>query len=187
MSDRDQERWDRRWSDAGPLYSPNTLLVDSTSLLKGGVALDLACGRGQNAIWLVQHGYHVLAVDISPVALSAARAQALALQVAQQVTFAAVDLDHWTPPEDAFDLIVVFRFLDRRLFLPIRRALRSGGLIFYSTRHLGALKRYPQANESYLLKTGELRSAFPDWQILHYEEGSVDAELIAKKPEVIEQ
>jgi len=182
MSQDDRARWDKRWADAGEPYPPHPLLVDHAASLAGGVALDLACGRGQNAIWLAGHGYQVLGVDISPVALQAARQQAQNRGLAGRALFLVADLDEWSPPRDTFDLVVVFRFLDRRLFEPIRDALRPGGLVFYSTRHLGALARDPKARRRYLLQPGELAAAFSDWQELFDREGPVDAELIARKP-----
>lgn len=183
MSRRDRDRWDRKWTDADQSpYQPHPLLVEQESYLTGGQALDLACGRGQNAIWLAQRGYQVLGVDISRVAIGLARADAMAHGLVDRVRFQVVDLDHWSPPEDAFDLICVFRFLDRSLFGAIRDGLRSGGLVYYSTRHLGALARHPQANEAFLLRPGELAAAFSNWRILVHEEGAEDAHLVARKP-----
>jgi tellurite methyltransferase len=188
MSRQDQARWDEKWAGAGDLYPPHPLLVDHAAYLSGGSALDLACGRGQNAIWLAGVGYHVLGVDISRVALQAARRQALRFGLAWRgspagyVNFMVADLDEWSPPRAAFDLVIVFRFLDRRLFGPIREAVRPGGLVYYSTRHLGALARDPRANPRYLLRPGELAAAFCDWQCLYDREGPVDADLIARKP-----
>lgn len=183
MSEADRKRWDEKWA-ARPddLLHPHPLLAENAHLLDGGRALDLACGRGQNAIWLALHGYEVLGVDISGRALGAAMEVAREQEVARLVRFERVDLDRWPIPEAAFDLICVFRFLERRLFPAIRAGLRQDGLIFYSTRHVGALDRNPEANRAYLLGFGELRVAFGDWRILYYEEGPEDAGLIAVKP-----
>jgi tellurite methyltransferase len=181
VTQEDQRRWDKKWAAAGQPYLPHPLLVDNAGYLAGGSALDLACGRGQNAIWLAEHGYQVLGVDISPVALEAGRQEAAGRGLAKQVEFAVVDLDKWSPPPDAFDLVIVFRFLDRRLFRPIREAVRPGGLVYYSTRHQGVLAHDPQANRRYLLEPGELAAAFCDWEILLDKEGAVDAALIARK------
>jgi tellurite methyltransferase len=183
MSEADRKRWNEKWdARADDLFCPHPLLVQNAHLLAGGRALDLACGRGQNAIWLALHGYEVLGVDISGRALEAAEEAAREEAVAKLVHFERVDLEHWPIPRTAFDLICVFRFLERRLFPAIRAGLRPDGLIFYSTRHLGALDRNPKANRAYLLGYGELRVEFGDWRILHYEEGLEDAGLIAVKP-----
>jgi SAM-dependent methyltransferase len=182
VSRQDKDRWDEKWSAAGGPYRPHSLLTRNSVYMTGGVALDLACGRGQNALWLAGQGYQVLAVDISPVAIHLAHSEAEAQGLSDRVRFQVVDLDEWIIPPAFFDLIAVFRFLNRRLFGPIRDALRPGGLVYYSTRHVGILARNPAANEAYLLQPGELPGAFPGWHILHDEEGPEDAQLIARKP-----
>ncbi len=181
MSGKDRQRWDEKWAAVEGPFRPHPLLLEHSAYLKGGDALDLACGQGQNAIWLAGRGYHVLGVDISLVALQTAQQEAAAAGVLDRVHFVAVDLDDWAVPVASFDLVVIFRFLDRRLFGPIREGVRPGGLVYYSTRHLGTLVRHPEASVSYLLQPGELAAAFWDWRILHRKEGPENAELIAQK------
>ena len=182
MSEGDKQRWDEKWSSmAGESDPPDLLLTQNRSLLTGSKALDIACGRGQNAIWLAQQGYSVLGVDISQVALTSARARAESKGLSGHVQFNQADLTAWTPPPNAFDLICVFRFLERSLFPSIRRALCPGGLLFYSTRNTGALKKRPEANPDYLLRPGELKEIFSGWQIIHYLERPENTDLIARK------
>jgi len=183
MSREDRLRWDEKWAELSEeSFSPNRFLAGNQDLLSGGDALDLACGRGQNSIWLAQIGYRVLGVDISPVALDVARNRAIRRGVDDQTRFQLADLDQWPIPEKAFDLICVFRFLDRCLFSAIRCGLRAGGLLFFCTRHSGVLKSNPRANNDYLLRSGELASAFSDWHILHDREDDKVAYLVARKP-----
>jgi tellurite methyltransferase len=182
MSEADRQRWDKKWATRpDDAFRPHPLLTGNSHLLTRGRALDLACGRGQNAIWLAKHGYDVLGVDISDRALDVATAESRGYGLRERAHFERVDLDDWDIPETAFDLICVIRFLDRRLFPGIRAGLRPNGLLFYSTRHVGALRWNPSANRAYLLSPGELQAIFRDWRILHYEEGSEDASLIAMK------
>lgn len=180
MSEADRRRWDKKWA-ARPEddLRPHPLLAENTHLLTGGRALDVACGRGQNAIWLAERGYEVLGVDISQNALDAAAAYASERALEERIRFARVDLDDWEIPASAFDLICVFRYLDRRLFSAIRAGLRPHGLLFYATRHTGALRRNPRANKAFLLSPGELREAFEDLRLVHYEESQENAGLIA--------
>jgi tellurite methyltransferase len=182
MSQKDRRRWDEKWSDsAGEHYDPHPLLLQYRSLLSGGRALDMACGKGQNAIWLARQGYRVLGVDISPVALSMSRSEAVDQGLSNQLQFEAVDLDRWQLPALSYDLICIFRFLDRRHFPAIVAGLRPGGLLFCATRHVGLLHRCPEANKSFLLKRGELAEAFASLQVLHDLEKDEDAEFIARK------
>jgi SAM-dependent methyltransferase len=183
MSNEDRSRWDKKWASLTREFDkPHKLILKHRYLLAGGPALDLACGRGQNALWLGEIGYTVLGVDISPVALRIAREQAKKSGLDQLVRFEEVDLTSWVIPQLAFELILVFRFLERRLFPDIKSAVRPGGLLFYATRHKGVLKKDPDANPDYLLNMGELPATFQDWEILYQREGSDNAELVARKP-----
>lgn len=182
MSKNDQQRWDKKWHQFMDVQlETNPLLIRHQELLGGGKALDIACGQGQNAIWLAQHGYRVLGVDISRVALDKALQEAQRLGISERVEFAQVDLDEWQPPRASFDLICVIRFLERALFPAIAQALKPNGLLFYATRHTGYLRKNPTASRHYLLEPGELAVAFQDLEVVCYQEGQEDAEFIARK------
>jgi tellurite methyltransferase len=184
MSRSDQEKWNAKWTAerAAAAYEPQRLLLTHAALLSGGRALDLACGLGQDTIWLARQGYEVVAVDISRVALSVAQERARAAGVSERIQWQQQDLDQWRPPAAAYDLICVFRFLDRRLFPSLRRAVRRGGLLFYQTRHTGLLERQPQSNPVFLLQPGELASHFAGWQIIYSAENEANAYLVARRP-----
>ncbi len=55
-------------------------------------AADLGCGSGANAVFLAEHGFDVVGVDFSPVALDKARAAAAAAGVADRCRFVEADL-----------------------------------------------------------------------------------------------
>src|SRR5688572_32068058 len=82
-------------------------LVEHRHLLPpSGTALDVACGRGRNAIWLATQGLTVLAVDRDADAVNALNADAARLGV--PVTATVLDLEAGTPVlgSEAFDVIV---------------------------------------------------------------------------------
>lgn len=182
MSREERRKWDARWREMEEPAPPDDLLRDHADLLAGGLALDLACGRGQNALWLAAHSYAVLGVDGSRIALCGARKEALLRGLGRRALFVQADLDVWRPPANAFDLIAVFRFLDRSLFPYLRRALRPGGLLFYATRHRGVLRRRPDATPEYLLRRGELPAYFTGWEVVRHEEGPENVRFVARKP-----
>jgi SAM-dependent methyltransferase len=184
MSQQDQRKWEQKWQEvsADAEYPPGPWLMAHAALLTGGLALDLACGRGQNTLWLAERGYWALGVDISAAALAAARAEAKKRGLVGRTAFVQADLDHWRPRPGVFDLVVVFRFLDRRLFAAIRQAVRPGGLVLYETRHTGILGRLPGSTPDYLLARGELAATFADWTIINNREGDEDAAIVARKP-----
>ena len=68
--------WDARYSERdGARWSgrPNGRLLAEVATLKPGLALDVGCGEGADAIWLARSGWRVTAIDISDVAVSRAR------------------------------------------------------------------------------------------------------------------
>jgi SAM-dependent methyltransferase len=159
MARSDFERWNRKYGESEPHEGirPDPLLPEHADLLRGrGRALDLACGLGDNALYLAQLGNEVFAVDISEAAIQrlAGRARKHRLVVRAFVA----DLDVWRPPRAQFDLVTVFRFLDRQLIGPVKEALRPGGLLVYRTWNLNHLAEKPDFRPDYLLGHGELSS-----------------------------
>lgn len=89
--------WEDRYA-AAPVWSGRvnrTLasVLDSLDLAPG-IALDLGCGEGADALWLAERGWRVTAVDIAPSAIARASAAARAAGVDEnRLRYAVVDLD----------------------------------------------------------------------------------------------
>ncbi len=191
MATSDRDRWDAKYADkpVPALAPPDDWLRQHASSLPAGRALELACGLGHNAIWLAQQGWQVDAIDISPAGL------ALAARLAEQVgcpsvSWIAADLDGFEPGESRYDLMTVFRFLDRRR-LPrlIETALRPGGVLIYETFARGHLSRPDNHLKSaqFTLGPGELATLFPQLTVVAAEEVDLPdrcvARLVARKPD----
>ena len=101
------EDWDKRYASTANLWStkPNRFLVAEVEHLEPGRALDLACGEGQNAIWLATRGWDVTGVDYSEVAIAKARSRAERESVTVQ--FVCADLVEYEPEASSFDLVLV--------------------------------------------------------------------------------
>lgn len=58
---------------------PNRHLVEfvGSGAVTPGRALDVGCGTGTNALWLAEHGFEVLGIDIASVAIEKARKKAV--------------------------------------------------------------------------------------------------------------
>lgn len=186
MTRDDLARWDDRyrredWKDA---RDPYPLLTEHAPSVEDGLALDLACGLGHNSIWLAQHGWRVLGVDLSRVALAKARKAATAQGVTERVRFAQVDLDHYRPPVACFDLVAVIRFLDRALFPDIAAALKPGGLLIYATLNWRRRETHPEVEPVYLLQPGELETAFPGFEVLYASEEGDHSQIVARRPHI---
>jgi SAM-dependent methyltransferase len=129
-----REDWDRRYAAVENLWAlkPNRFLVAETEELEPGQALDLACGEGQNAIWLASLGWNVRGVDFSEVAIAKARARAEHEGV--DVDFVVADLLSYVPEGADFDLVVLLYLHvprdDRRTVLSrAAAALRTEGTL----------------------------------------------------------
>jgi SAM-dependent methyltransferase len=167
--------WDARYREHQP-RPPSALLgrwlPRLAPIVNHARALDIACGTGRNALLLAQHGWRVLGVDISPVALGIARQDAHAHGA--DLDLVALNLDEWTLPPARFDLICVFRFLDRALCARLPVALKPGGTLIYETFTIAqrAYEGGPRA-DAFLLQPGELPTLFPTLAVLEYTEGIV--------------
>lgn len=100
--------WDARYAERELVWSsgPNQFLVEQVSGLTPGRALDVAAGEGGNAIWLAEQGWAVTAVDFSEVGCAKGREHAAARGV--EVVWLVADVTRFEPPEQAFDLVIVF-------------------------------------------------------------------------------
>ena len=189
MSDEDRSRWDRKYlqARAAETLEADQWLVDAIKDIPPGRSLELACGLGENAVWMATCGWQVDAVDVSVHAL------AVASQLAQRhgVTprLIAADLDRFLPLPQAYDLIVVFRFLDRdRLPGLITRGLAPGGLLVYETFWPGQCDRHDNhlKNPDFVLAPGELRSLYNELELVRYEEVELPdrcvGRLVARRP-----
>jgi SAM-dependent methyltransferase len=116
-----REDWDARYAAVEHLWAakPNRFFVGEVGELAPGRALDLACGEGQNAIWLATLGWRVTGVDYSGVAISKARERAERDGV--DVDFVCGDLETYEPEARAFDLVAL-------LYLHIPADVRRGVL-----------------------------------------------------------
>jgi tellurite methyltransferase len=185
----DAERWNTRYLEDQRYHrdvpARRFLVENASSLPSRGLALDAAMGLGGNADFLLERGLRVVGVDVSWVAVQQAKRRLPGLMAV------VADLSHFSLPDERFDLILNFYYLQRDLWGSYRRALRTGGILVIETLMQGMREIRPDIEPQYLLSPGELKRAFSDWQILAYREGWVETEtrhpkavasLIASRP-----
>ena len=126
------ELWDARHAAHDPIESADAdpTLVEVAATMTPGAALDLGAGDGRNAVWLAAHGWRVIAVDFSAVALD--RGRALAATTGVDIDWRLEDLLAWTPPAASFDLVALaFIHLPaeerRRVYATAADAVAPGG------------------------------------------------------------
>ena len=76
------------------------------------------------------------------------------------------DLDRFPLPRNYFSVIVVIRFLDRKLIPSVKAALAPGGLIVYQTFNRRHLLTHPDLPTNFVLEFGELAASFSDFEPL---------------------
>jgi SAM-dependent methyltransferase len=178
--------------------SAAALLVENLSLFAslaepGSQAprvLDLACGNGRNGLLLASRGWRVCFADRDQEKLTGIASQAVFAESGSELWQVDLEVPGTEPLADRqFDAIVVFNYLHRPLMPALRSALRPGGLLMYETFTEAQREFGRPRNPDFLLKAGELRSYFQDWQILHSEETVLSsparavARLIVRRPE----
>lgn len=155
-----------------------------------GPILDLAGGDCHNGLFLAGRNLPVVCADFSSEALKKGARQAADAKLA--VDFWQVDLEQpGINPllDNHYGAILVFRYLHRPLIPCIKKALRPQGLLVYETYTVDQPRFGKPRNPDFLLKPGELRGWFEDWEIMHYFEGietdpeRAVAQIVCRKPE----
>jgi tellurite methyltransferase len=172
---------------------PQKLLQDHVELLESlptsQPVLDLACGNGRNGLLLAQKGVPVVFADRSIQALEDIKQQLETSKLPGRTWH--IDLEQKdTNPFDgqSYSAIIGFRYLHRPLFPALMRAVMPGGVVIYETFTTANRKFGRPNNPDFLLKAGELRNIFKDWEIISYYEGDLPdpernvAQIVARKP-----
>jgi len=101
-----QPSWNDSYASGQPLPwdtgRPDPMLVEmiESGAIAPGRTLEVGCGTGTNAIYLAHHGFEVVGVDVSPVAVEHARARAHGC-----CRFETVDFLNAAPPDGPFHFV----------------------------------------------------------------------------------
>jgi SAM-dependent methyltransferase len=165
--------------------------------------LDLACGRGRNGLYLLQHDIPVTFADINNEALEHVKLNIGSVNANKQDIAQYWQTDFEQEPiltcnnshplhGKLFSAIIVFRYLHRPLFDHIKASVKPRGMIIYQTFTEQQAQLGRPKNPNFLLKSGELLEIFTDWEIVHSFEGVVScanneskqaiAQIVAIKP-----
>ncbi|QLL05093.1 class I SAM-dependent methyltransferase [Mycobacterium vicinigordonae] len=181
MTKQDRHRWDERYARLGTVpgetvEAPAFLAPHLSVLPSTGQALDLACGRGRDSVWLARQGLHTWGLDISAVAIEQARELAQRNGVSDRCRFDVVDLDQGLPEGGPVEMLLCNRFRNQRLDRALIQRLAPGGLLAIAT--LSEVGATPGPFRS---KPGELTAAFAELNLLAAGEGDGKAWLLARR------
>ncbi len=158
------------------LPTPSAFLKEQISRIPTGAVLDLATGRGRNALFLASQGFTVQGVDRDREALDHIQAQSDMLQC-KDITLQCMDLetDPNNPPElgtECFQVVMVFFYLYRPLFPKILKALVPGGYLIYETFLIdNHLQHHHPRRKEFCLSPNELLDLTKGVHVHHYDEG----------------
>ncbi len=192
MSESSRAGWDERHRGQR-IGAPEPFVVEMIPRIpRGGIALDVAAGRGRNALAIARAGIRVVPVDFSDTAMHAlaiaARGECL------MVWPVVANLDSFHLNCESLDAIVNINFLDRALFPQFSRALRPGGVLIAETFTIEQASLGHPKDARFLLDHGELKELVAGLEIEHYREGLVSypdgtrafrASIVARKGKLI--
>jgi SAM-dependent methyltransferase len=149
----DAAGWDERYRATESVWGadPNRWVAQEAAGLEPGVALDLACGEGRNAVWLAGLGWRVHAVDFSAVAVAkGAELERRALGRAG-IDWVVADVTTYTAPEPADLALLCYLQVEaaarRATVRAAAAALAPGGVLLvigHDSRNLGEGTGGPQ-------------------------------------------
>ena len=160
--------------------TPAPWLVMNRALLPtSGRALDVACGRGRNALWLARQNFETTALDRDPAAV--AELEVRARRDGLPLTARTVDLEGGTADlgHARYDVVVVVHYLHRALFPALIAALAPGGALVYETFTVAQAARGRPTNPAFLLEPGELPRLVAPLEIRAAREGDFDGRMVS--------
>lgn len=185
-----KEKWNQRWQEkASSPLAPDPWLLRAMPFLSPGSVLDIACGRGRNALYLAEKGFTVTGIDISDQGLKMLRHEAANRNLA--INLLQWDLESRALlPQGPFDVISEFFYFQRSLLPAIKSSLSPGGTAVLRTfSRAGGFSGGP-VNPDIVLNPGEFLEIFSGWEILLHEEGLEQSQkmggglagIVARKP-----
>lgn len=177
MSRAERLKWDERYRTGAytDRKHPTGLLADWVPQLSRGRALDVACGAGRNSIYLAANGWHVDAVDISPVGLERARQSAADRGVEVQWKQGDLDEPAAALPDGPYDLIVLARYVNPAVYRPLLGRLACNGILLCEQHIVSPDDVIGPKDPAFRLQHNELLRAVtgPGLRVMYYREGIV--------------
>jgi len=186
MNDPWTKRWDDRYSQEEFAYGeqPNNYLKEQLEKLNGGSILFAAEGEGRNAVFAARLGWTVSAFDIS----IEGKNKALRLAETNNVSidYQIGELKSLNYIDEQFDAIALIYAhfpadIKSQYHKMLDKYLRKNGLIIFeafSKKHIDYIARNEKVGGptdiNMLFSTEELRSDFPNYEIIELTEQEIE-------------
>jgi tellurite methyltransferase len=176
--------WSYGESERGRLWEPTPFLLEVIAQLQPGSAADLACGNGRDAVAMAAHGWKVPAIDHLQDALELGKdlaARYLTSEESSRIEWIKLDLEASPELQNKWDLVTMFRYLNRDLIRSAPNLLNPGGSLVIETFTTEHRERHGKPRtEDFVLQPGELKQLVHPLQVIHYEEGWHDGSHTAR-------
>ncbi len=166
MSTQERIEWDRKHAGK-EVGAPEPFFLAMLPLLRPGLALDVAAGRGRHALAMARAGFRVVAADFSRVGLATLRGAAADAGIST-IWPVVADFDNFPFRAGSFDSAVNINFLDRNVFPELIRSLRVGGVLLVDTFLIDQAEIGHLRNPQFLLGHYELRGLLAEMELLRY-------------------
>lgn len=165
------------------------MLIEYLPLLPKGKALDVAMGKGRNALCLASNGFKVIGLEKDRESIDACLTEAKRLGVHVEARCVDLeDLESFQIEKSAYDVVICFYYLQRNLIPSMKEALKPGGFLIYETFLIDQhLKTGHPRHREYCFEHNELLHLFSDFRVIFYREGqdtkgTYKASLVALEP-----
>lgn len=174
----ESENYNRIYSETESAFgagAPDKVVTDLFNYRQSGTALELGAGQGRNALFLAEHGFKVMAQDLSDAGI--AQINKLAAEKGLDVVTQVSDARgiNW---QENFDVLVSTLMLHHltheeavNLIKLMQEHTNPDGLnaITAFTPEGDFFRNNPETNKFYPTEQ-ELRELYADWEVLQYEE-----------------
>ncbi|RDY28211.1 methyltransferase domain-containing protein [Romboutsia weinsteinii] len=128
----DRDYWNNKYENRDDtLFAPEISLVENIQYLKKGSVLDIACGDGRNALYLIGKGFDVTGIDFSEEAL--ARLYKFADKNNCLINLKQVDLNNTNALKDIgiFDNIIINHYkMNKEGLVDLKNHISKNGILF---------------------------------------------------------
>lgn len=176
------------------LWQPSSLVKEFVSILNKHQnitecsGLDIGCGGGRDAVYLAMQGMSITGIDRKEAVLC--RAKNLSKYQGVRVNWLHCDLERLDCfPSKKQDVILIVRYLNRKLFSKIKEALNPRGWLVFQAFSTGCELFGSPKNSNFILRYNEFSEVFSDFEVFvdridRTKDGRPVASFIARKKEI---